>query len=51
MVTHPAKNYTQAAVVEVDAGASEHAKALHAVEPAAVLAVHAPSDPVIPVHP
>ena len=33
------------------AGASEQAKALHAVDPAAVLAVHAPSDPVNPVHP
>ena len=33
------------------AGASEHNKALQAVDPAAVLAVHAPSDPNNPVHP
>lgn len=51
VVTHPAKNCTQAAVVVVEAGASEQAKALQAVDPAAVLEVHAPSDPIKPVHP
>ena len=51
MVTQPAKNYTQAAVVVVVAGASEQAIGLHAVDPVAVLAVQAPSNPVNPVHP
>ena len=51
VVTHPAKNWTQAAVVVVEAGASEQARVLHAVDPAAVLVVHTPSDPVSPVHP
>ena len=51
MVTQPAKKLTHPAFVFVLAGASEHAKALHAVEPAVVLAVQGPSDPMRPVHP
>ena len=50
MVTHPTKKLTHPAFVFVLAGASVHAKALHAVEPAAVLAVQGPSDPVSPTH-
>ena len=51
VVTQPAKKLTHPAFVFVLAGASEQAKALQAVEPAAVLAVQAPSDPMRPVHP
>ena len=51
VVTHPAKNVAHPAFVLVLAGASVHAKALHAVEPAAVFAVHGPSEPMRPVHP
>ena len=51
VVRQPAKNITHPAFVFVLAGASEQAKALQAVEPAVVLAVQAPSDPMRPVHP
>ena len=51
VVTHPAKKTTHPAFVFVLAGASVHAKALHAVEPAAVFVVHGPSEPMRPVHP
>ena len=51
VVTHPAKKATHPAFVLVLAGASVHAKARHAVEPAAVFAVHGPSEPMRPVHP
>ena len=51
VVTHPTKKVMHPAFVLVVAGASEQAKALQAVEPAAVLAVHGPSDPMRPVHP
>ena len=51
VVTQPAKKLMHPAFVFVLAGASVHARALHAVEPAVVLAVQAPSDPVRPVHP
>ena len=50
-MTHPPKNKMQAAVVDVATGASEQTRGLHTVEPAAVFAVHAPSDPIIPAHP
>ena len=51
VVTQPAKKLTHPAFVLVLAGASVHARALHAVEPAAVFAVQGPSDPMRPVHP
>ena len=51
VVAHPAKNVAHPAFVFVLAGASVHAKALHAVDPAAVFAVQGPSEPMRPVHP
>ena len=51
VVTHPDKNVLQAVFVAVVVGASVHANGLQAVDPAAVFAVHAPSLPIIPVHP
>ena len=51
VVTQPAKKLAHPAFVFVLAGASVHAKALHAVEPAVIFAVHGPSDPMRPVHP
>ena len=51
VVTHPAKKAIHPAFADVAAGASEQAKALQAVEPADVLEVHGPSDPMRPVHP
>lgn len=51
VVTQPAKKATHPALVFVLAGASVHAKALQAVEPAAAFVVHSPSDPMRPVHP
>ena len=51
MVTHPTKNDKHPRFVFVLAGASEHAKALQAVELAVVFAVQGPSDPMRPVHP
>ena len=50
-MTQPAKKLEHPVLVFVLVGASVQAKALHAVEPAAVLAVHGPSDPMRPVHP
>ena len=51
VVTQPAKKSAHAALVDMAAGASVHARALQAVEPAVVFAVHGPSDPMRPVHP
>ena len=51
VVTHPDKKATHPAFVFVLAGASVHAKALHAVDPAVVFVVHGPSEPIRPVHP
>ena len=51
VVTHPERNVLHAAFVAAVAGASVHANGLHAVAPAPVLAVQAPSLPIIPVHP
>lgn len=51
VVTHPERNVLQAVFVAVVAGASVHAKGLHAVAPVPVLAVQKPSLPIIPVHP
>lgn len=51
VVTHPVKNVMHAAVVAVVVGASVHTKGLHTVDPAAVFAVHGPSDPIIPEQP
>ena len=51
VVTHPVKNTMHAAVVDVATGASAQTSGLHTVDPAAVFAVHGPSDPIIPVHP
>ena len=51
VVTQPAKKLEHPLLVFVLAGASVHAKALHAFEPAVIFAVHGPSDPMRPVHP
>ena len=51
VVTQPDKKPEHPTLVFVLVGASEQAKVLHTVEPAAVLAVHGPSDPMRPVHP
>ena len=51
VVTQPAKKLMHPALVLVLTGASEHDKALQAVELAAVFAVQTPSDPIRPVHP
>ena len=51
VVTHPAKKLMHPAFVFVLAGASAQVNTLQAVEPAAVLEVHYPSDPLRPVHP
>ena len=51
VVTHPERNVLQAVFVAVVAGASVQANGLHAVAPVPVLAVQAPSLPIIPVHP
>ena len=50
-MAQPARKVKHPAFVFVLAGASEQAKALQALEPAIVLAVHGPSDPMRPVHP
>lgn len=51
IVTHPERNVLHSVVVDVVVGASVHAIGLHAVAPAIVLAVQAPSLPIFPVHP
>ena len=51
VVTHPERNVLQAVFVAVVAGASVHANGLQVVAPVPVLAVQAPSLPIIPVHP
>ena len=51
VVTQPAKKLEHPALVFVLEGASVHAKGLQVVEPAVVLVVQGPSDPIRPVHP
>ena len=50
-MTHPARYAEQAVFVANVVAASEHTKGLHTVDPAAVFAVHGPSEPIIPEHP
>ena len=49
--THPVRNDAQTVFVANVVAASVQAKGLHTVEPAAVFAVHGPSEPIIPAHP
>lgn len=51
LVKHPLRNAEQAALVARVAAASVQTRGLQTVEPAAVLVVHGPSDPIIPAHP
>lgn len=51
VVKQPAKKLLHPVFVFVLAGASVQARALHAAEPAVVLAVQGPSDPIRPVQP
>ena len=51
MVTHPVRNAEHAVFVAKVVAASEHTRGLHTVDPAAVFAVHGPSEPIIPEHP
>ena len=51
VVTHPDRNVLHAVFDAVVAGASVHTNGLQAVAPDPVLAVQAPSLPIIPVHP
>ena len=50
-VKHPERNPEQAAFVVKVVAASVQTSGLQTVEPAAVLVVHGPSEPIIPVHP
>ena len=51
VVTHPDRKVLHAVFVFVVVGASVHANGLQAVAPLPLLAVQAPSLPIIPVHP
>ena len=51
VVTQPAKKSAHAALVDVETGASAHARALQAVEPVVVFTEHGPSVLMRPVHP
>ena len=51
LVTHPERKVEQARFVVIVVAASVQTRGLHTVDPAAVLVVQGPSEPIIPEHP